>query len=101
MNAKRFLLKRLKAINYSEKPGPWMWLNALMMAVSEHADIRGHQESIIEKVCGEVSCKWRTADRNTLPDDVFIIATWINTANPCVLPPAAPAGREQRVVGGP
>ena len=25
----------------------------------------------------------------------------IETPNPCVLPPAAPAGREQRVVGGP
>jgi len=24
-----------------------------------------------------------------------------NLSNPCVLPPAAPAGREQRVVGGP
>ena len=25
----------------------------------------------------------------------------VRRANPCVLPPAAPAGREQRVVGGP
>ena len=25
----------------------------------------------------------------------------MRAANPCVLPPAAPAGREQRVVGGP
>ena len=81
MNAKRFLLERLESIDYAKKPGPWAWLNALMMAVSEHVDINGHQASILESVCCEASCKFRTAVRGKIPDDVFIVATWVNTAN--------------------
>lgn len=78
--AKKFIFERLKGIDYDKKPDQWSWLNALMMAVSDHALVNRHQMALIESVCGEVSCR-RRGDSNKIPDDVFVIATWINTAS--------------------
>jgi hypothetical protein len=59
----------------------------------------GNKESVRRAIESGGAKGWRNCGKKTIAE----LSAWcgISTLNPCVLPPAAPAGREQPVVGGP
>lgn len=79
MNAKKWLTEMLGGISFDKKPEAWRWLNALIMAVNDHAEVNEQQENLLNTVCGEASCGWRKSGEGKIPDDVFTIAAWINS----------------------
>ena len=48
-----------------------------------------------------VPVRWFKKDGDVMVPRSRVKEIRLDGLNPCVLPPAAPAGREQRVVGGP